>query len=184
MTNVNTLSVLFQMAYVDWTSPPPQVQGGPPTVITSRSISLTAFVSDVNHALGDDVGGDVLQYSGTLNYVPAKRIVLNRRAIEVPAFSGDVTSPGGGKMAVTIAAEATGYYTMIDAVQLLSGNPPSPPISVSFAANPPDGAASPEISAKQLLNILFAGSGTANGRTYAFSIQLDQYSFLDTGHAV
>jgi hypothetical protein len=178
--DVNTLSVLFQMAETASVYSPPHIQG-PPTTVTSRTISLVAFVSDIDHALGDDVGGDVLQYSGTLNYTPGRRIVTSNKIVVSPAtFSGDVTSPGGGKMSVTIAADAAAYYTTIDVVQLLSGKPPSPAISVSFAPNPPNGAASSGIAASQLLNIAFAGSGAANGKTYSFSLQLDQYIFLYT----
>lgn len=162
MANVNSLNVLFQMAAADAVNNPPET-GGPPVTIISRTISLVAFVSDINHLLGDDVGGDVLQFSGTLNYNPGKK-----------TFSGDVGSAGGGKMLVTIGQART----TIEVVQLLSGKPPSPAVTISFAPTPPDGAASKSIAATQLLNIGYTGSGTANGKTYSFSLLLDQYVFL------
>jgi hypothetical protein len=166
MANVNSLNVLFQMAAADAVNNPPET-GGPPVTVISRTISLVAFVSDINHLLGGDIGGDVLQYSGTLNYTLSKN-----------AFSGDVGSAGGGKMLVTIGKNSTGYYTTIDVIELHSGKPPSPALTVSFAPTPPDGAASKSIAATQLLNIGFTGSGTAQGKTYSFSLLLDQYVFL------
>jgi hypothetical protein len=175
LATITTFGPLFDLAAADWafTPLPPFRGGGRSPQVASRTISVSAFIVDL-----DNEGNE---FVGTLIYTPGRLIKTGKANFEVPpTFSGNCPVQGdnegeaSGAVFMTIAADFLGgYYITMDIQESLV------PESISFNPNPPNGAANPNVT-DPLLNISFTGAGTVNGRAVSPIVQLSQYNFFLT----
>jgi hypothetical protein len=177
-----SFDALFGNAASDWfyIPPPPPARkgGGTAPRITSRAISVEAYLQDVEGTAGIDGSGGPVLWTGPLNYTPGGVIQTSKGPYLVhPTFSGILTA-GDGNIRLTIVSEAE-YFTTIDIVKMHSGSPPPEPTSVSFNPNPPKGEPSPTVNDPSL-NVSFDASGKVNNAPYSFAVQLEDYNFSYT----